>query len=906
MSKTKHDTGRTSDQGREHRGVTRRTFLKWSAAVGGGAAVMTGLPGLFRTISQAEAAEITDYAAGKWIRSGCNMCGGQCGIECFVDSSGVLRKIEPYRDPNQVASVSSAFTAQLALTGDKYETSGLCCKGNSARKSLYDPDRLQTPMKRVGPRGDSSSFVPITWDEAIQLAAGRLRNLTKQYGARSLFWFGEDHSFTHIQQDFLAGLGGPNYHNHSMLCDTSRKSAFRSTMGNERPLADLEHTDYLLVFGWNFLSAIKWVWLAKAFARGRAKPGFKFTYVDPVFNTTASKADTWLAVKPGTDGALALALCHRIVNAAGTGNFNEEFATKMGLGFATFKAWLNDTGAYADGTVKNAAWAAGITGLPQSSIEALADELMAAYKAGKKICIDSWSGPGHKMNATQGGRAIGMLLGLFGVIDKPGTMIVPERQGPSRLPKNSAWPAVDGWHADGTVDITTTEAATSNRTLIDKNGVTYPAGTTIPAKTPFSKKYVYGHGSGSYVDARETMITQRDFLGIPYPVKACVVVFQNLAMSMPDPERTRMALSAMEFVMVVDTHMSETALLADVVIPGSNYLERFDYNARWVTFRANNLRQPVVSSWIGGRSEAQFFMDLGGAMGLAGFKTLPAFTVDEEYNKAEWIEFMKGGWTKQMTWDELKKEGLWMEDFGAAKGGTHYEKHKKTATGKAFDAAAMEVKTFGPAGDQVFVVRNKADGKILGYATSATPTTYDEAPGILGTQSGRFQFWDPALGDAYTGKTKPGGVSVAGDVRFHPLPVYQGQLEQPTTNFPLYFISWKEVEHTHSRTFNNPWLMELRAENRLIMHPKTAEARGIEEEDAVWVQSPYGVVKAKAHLAFTIRQDTVGFVRGFGHWALGRVAMGRGAHDGWLLPARAETHSAQVANKDAICQVVKA
>lgn len=887
------------------RGFTRRSLLGWGATVGAGGAIIGGLPDLFRPLSRAEAAEITDYRSGTWIKSGCNMCGGQCGIDCFVDASGILRKIEPLRDPNNVAGVSKFYSAQMALTGANYEFGTLCCKGNSGRKAVYDPDRLQSPMKRVGPRGAASSFVPITWEEAISLAVSKLKSVRDTYGARSLFWFGEDHSFTHIQQDFCDAFGTPNYHNHAMLCDTSRKASYKSVLGNERPLADLEDTDYLLVFGWNFLSAIKWTWLAKAFARGRRKSGFKFVYVDPVFNTTASKADQWIGVKPGTDGALALALCHRIVN-GGPGSYDDAFVAQHGLGFEAFKGYLNNTGAHADGTIKSPAWAAGITDLSQAVIESLADDLIAAYKAGKKICIDTWSGPGHKGNATQGGRAIGALMALFGAIDRPGSMIMPEREGPSRLPRNAAWPVADGWRADGTKDVKLTAAGTSNRKLIDKTGKEYAAGETVPKDTEFTRKYLYGHGSGSYVDALETLLTQRDFLGIPYPAKAAIVVFQNLMMNMGDPTRTRKALEAMEFVMVVDTHMSETAEMADVVIPGSVYLERFDFNARWTTFRAVNLRQPVVRPWIkGGRSEAQFFMDLGTAMGLAGFGASPPYTKDEEYNKAEWEAFMKKGFATQMTWDGIKTSALWIEDFAASKGGTHYEKHKKTAAGKPFDGATMDVKAFGPSGAQVFVVIQKSDKKLLGFTTSTTPATYDEAPGIFSTTSGKVQFWDPVLNDAYEGKLNPAGASVKGDSRFHPLPLVGNQQELPSADYPLYFISWKEVEHTHTRTFNNPWLMEMKGENRLIIHPSATTARNLEEEDLVTVKSPFGSVKARIHVSRSIRPDTVGFVRGFGHWALGGLAKGKGAHDGSLLPARAEVHSAQVIHKDLVCQVTK-
>ena len=190
---SKNDKRVTVDSAAERRkqGLSRRRFLGWTAALGAAGAAYAGLPGLFRGLSRAEASEITDYSKGGWIPSNCMMCGGQCGIQCFVDSAGVLRKIEPARDPGNVASISTAFAAQLALAGDDFEHGTLCCRGNSGRRSLYDPDRLQSPMKRVGPRGEATSFVPISWDEAISLCADGLRSVAGNYGPRAIEWFSD-------------------------------------------------------------------------------------------------------------------------------------------------------------------------------------------------------------------------------------------------------------------------------------------------------------------------------------------------------------------------------------------------------------------------------------------------------------------------------------------------------------------------------------------------------------------------------------------------------------------------------------------------------------------------------------------------------------------------------------------
>ena len=852
--------------------ISRRNILKVGGVGAGAAVAATILPWPFRKLSSAEAAEITDYASGTWVPSCCNMCGGQCGILGYVEN-GTLRKVEPYAaNPNNVANVSTAFDAAIAA-GD---SGRLCCKGNSAIKSLYDPDRLKTPLRRVGPRG-SGQFVAITWQEAIEEAASRLYQVKAQHGARSIVWFGEDHSFTHLQQDLCDAIGTPNYHNHSNLCDTSRKAHYLLSMGADRPLCDMEQTDFLLVWGWNFLSAIKWIHLAAIFTRARqSNPNFHFTYVDPVFNTTASKADRWLAPRPGTDGAMALALCKLLIDA---NTYDSSFATAYTVGFGEFKKYLDGDGTY-DAVPKTATWAETITGVPAASITALAADLGAAFLANRKICIDTWSGPGHHTNATQGGRAINALNLLLGAVDDAGTLMMPLRSGPGRRAAVAGWPSKDGWRLDG------------------KDNVT---GTPMGAVT---KKYAMSHSSGIYCEARDCMLSQTDFAGNAYPVKAAVFVFQNFVMSTPNTQKNLDAINEMQFVLCVDTHLSETALMADLVIPGSNFLERFDFNANWSTFRSIGLRQPVVGSWIGGLTEAQFFLELGAALGLPGFKDTPGKNdIDENYNKDEWERFMATGnggaaWTNQMDWATLKTSGVWIET-GAA-GGTKYLKHTGT---RSYDSAQDTVLAITAGAETVYVV--KRGSTVRGIANGPTMANGEVYEQGFATESARCQFWSAKMNGYFTGATTAVNQSVANDLRYHPLPYYLPPEDGPNASFPNYFISWKEVEHTHTRTFNNPWLMEMKDDNQLYVHPTLANGKSLTEGDWVWVQTPFGSLRARAHITAGIQPETVGFVRGFGHWAFGEVARDKGTHDGWVLSGKAEVHSGQAVHKEVPCRIYK-
>ena len=99
--------------------------------------------------------------------------------------------------------------------------------------------------------------------------------------------------------------------------------------------------------------------------------------------------------------------------------------------------------------------------------------------------------------------------------------------------------------------------------------------------------------------------------------------------------------------------------------------------------------------------------------------------------------------------------------------------------------------------------------------------------------------------------------------------------------------------------------MEMKGENELYVHPNLATAKSLTEGDWAWVQTPHGMVRVRVHITSGIQEQTVGFVRGFGHWALGKVAQGRGAHDGWLLPGKAEVHSGQAVHKEVACRIYK-
>ncbi len=753
---------------------TRRSFLKWTSALAG-AALASGLLwddkfGLFREASAQEKMS----GKGKWVYTACHHCGGTTGIKVHVVDGRVV-KIEPNEmNPIGVMNTSADYEKFKALGGR------MCPKGNAATRTLYDPDRLKTPMKRIGPRG-SGKWKAISWKEALDDVAKNLLSIREKYGPEALVWFTEDSSFTDMQSDFNMLYGTPNFSMHSNLCDVARKASFKLVMGDDRPLADFANTKYALVFGWNMLGATKWSHLPGIWNLGRAR-GAKMVYVDPVYSQTAAKADEWIPIRPGTDGAFALALGHEIV---ANKWHDEEFIKNYTVGFEKYAALVAD---------KTPEWAEKITSIPADTIRRIAKELATT----KPAVVDTWSGPGHHTNATDGGRAIAMLPALLGQYDRSGTMMSRQAMGGKRRAFN-----------------------------VDK--------PKAPRIDGLGTKYPFAHVSGIYPEIRDAMIS-----GQPYQLRAGVFMFQNFVMSVPNTKKNIEALNKLEYMVALDTMMSETAELADLVIPGSHYLERWEVLPNWVTFPATSIRQPVVKSVINGMTEQEFILALAKKMGLKDKdgKTLPA----------TYPEYMS---------DQLKNGpiGKTLDEMLALPGAvfiggeTHYEKYKKN-----------------------------------GFAT---PTK-------------KIEFSSEQM-------EKKG---------LNPVPDYVEPIYKPTSDFPLYLVNYKQSEHTHSRTFNNDWLMEMKSDNPLMMNSATAARLGLNDGDAIWIESPYAKAKATVQVTERIHPEVVALHHGFGHWGFGKVARGSlnkinawcpaGTADGQFLAGVAEKTSGMAVHKEIGVKVVKA
>lgn len=798
--------------------ITRRGFLKLAAAAGGAAFIGGGL--LNPANAGIECIDCHKIAGAparkqphKWISTVCNMCSGQTGVLAdvlTVENKEIVIKVVPeLQNPMGVANVYQDYIE------NKDQGAALCPRGNASIMDLYDPDRLSKPMKRTNPvkgKGIDPKWEVISWGEANEILTSKLKTLKTNNEEHTLLWFGDGDNFTHLQQDFCNLYGTPNFFTNGNLYDAARSAAFTLMVGHERLLADTVEAKFILLFGTNPLSAIKWAHVPRTMIRS-IEHGAQMVVVDPYHSFTASKAHSWIPIRPGTDGALALALGHVIVK---LGLYDEEFIDKWAVGF-------DDYAEYVKG--KTPQWAESITGIPAKTIEQLGRELGNT----RPVAIDAWSGITQHSNGFQTMRAIIALAGLVGQIDNPGGLIIPDMTG--SLHQNveyepSTYPRLDG-------------------------------GT---------EKYPFAQDSGVITEVLNNMVNEAG----PYNPKIGIVMHQNLVLSIPGTDTVIEALKKLEYLVVVDTHLTETSELADLVFPGTHYLERTDLVNNWTTWPSVSLRQQVVKP-LYGKPEYEVLIELGKQLGLSETNGNPFFDnlIYEGYLDAE----LKNG-APGISLEELKElpGATWMDTEG-----TKYRKYSTTIT--------------LPAGATI-------DEKGVVYDGSQNPvgvSIWDKYYTGFNTKSRKFEF----LSDL-------DGIVDANGELIPELPEYKEMDNTPDYEYPLYLINWKEASHTGARTQNNIWLDELKHTNQLAINPKTADMLGIKTDDMVWVETNFTKAKTTALLTDRIHPNVVGMMHGFGHWYLGEVTNGNGTNDYQFYKTEAEPVSGNAISKESSVKVYRA
>jgi len=381
--------------GSEKRGITRREFLKW--AFWAGAAGLAYNYGLLATELTRGGRSIgrTTGAPRIAIPTVCRMCPARCGILAFLED-GVLVKIEGNpKDPNA--------------------RGGICAKGISALQLFIHPDRILSPLRRSGPRG-SGSFEPISWDEALEELASRLRESRKR-NPKGFAFLGGTQGLHPLTRRFLS-IFGATVSESQLLKEANRAQALRLTWGAEAYIPDLAHAKYILNFGANpYEGGEMYLPLVQRLIEGR-RGGAKLVTFDPRLSRTAGKSDEWFPLRPGTDAAVALAMASVILQ---LGLYDREF-------FENHSNWTLESLAK-HLSPYTPEWAEQISGVKAAHIRRLAIEFATNHPA----LVLTGGGLSQHENGVQNERSVFLLAALTGNLERRGGLCLPRSFEPLDL-----------------------------------------------------------------------------------------------------------------------------------------------------------------------------------------------------------------------------------------------------------------------------------------------------------------------------------------------------------------------------------------------------------------------------------------------------------------------------------------
>ena len=403
----------------------------------------------------------------------------------------------------------------------------LCPKGRAIIDYVYSSDRLKYPLKREGGKGEEK-WMRVTWDDALTEVASKLHEIKEKYGAKSLAAYtgqGYGHYETKwFLQRFCDAYGTPNFAAVSSMCWCSPAHADLITYGSLL-IPDIERSNCIVVLGANPSASdpVQAMRIAKAKRRGA-----KLIVVDPKRTPFAANADLLLQLKPGTDAALGLAMLNVIISEK---LYDEKFVEKWMTGFTQLREHVKQYSPEAMGKV---------TWVPAETIRQAA--LM--YAQNKPASVYKGNATALQVNGFQGYRAFMLLPALTGGVDVAGGCVIP-----MKVPLNN-----------------------------------------LRLPTTFEDKPVGAREHPLYVDqwreAQALLFSDAILTGKPYPIEAMIIAGANPALLWANSSKTRQALEALEFLVVIDTVMSETAKLADLVMPAGSFLERTelrDYEPTSVT-----------------------------------------------------------------------------------------------------------------------------------------------------------------------------------------------------------------------------------------------------------------------------------------------------------------------------------
>jgi assimilatory nitrate reductase catalytic subunit len=447
----------------------------------------------------------------------------------------------------------------------------LCIKGWTAAATLRHPERLTSPLVR----GASGALEATTWDQALSYVATKLRETQARFGADSVGVFGSG-ALTN-EKAYLLGkfarvaLRTRNVDYNGRFCMSSAASAATRALGIDRglpfPLEDLARTQLLLVVGANVAECMPPL---MQYLESQRANGGKLVLVDPRRSPTGQGATLHLPLTPGSDAALANGLLHILIRDS---LIDQDYIDARTEGFERLKA---SVASYWPERVER------ITGIAEAQLIEAARLLGLA----KTAIILSGRGPEQQIQGVGNSLAFINLALALGLVGKPlsgyGTL-TGQGNGQGGREHGQKADQLPGYRSIGDPIARRQVARVWN---VQEESIPGPG---LPAYQMFASS------------------------GEPGGLKALLVFGSNLAVSAPDGHRIEQMLRSLDFLMVVDFFLSETAALADVVLPSAQWAEE-DGTVTNLEGRVI-LRRRAVQPPAGVKTDVEILCALAGQLG---------------------------------------------------------------------------------------------------------------------------------------------------------------------------------------------------------------------------------------------------------------------------------------------------
>lgn len=830
----------------------------------------------------------------RWVPTVCGRCYAACGIRVRV-KNGVAIKIEGIPESTQ---------------GSR---GGICAKGLSGLQVLYDPNRLNVPLKRTNPEKGifaDPKWKEISWDEALNEIATRLKEVVSKDPKR-LLWQG-----TTVRPSYIMGniypilqvLGKPNYYlgGGGLHCGQGAHGIAGLVHGSWSIVPDFRYCNYAIYFGANKgggsgHSAAATIRLA---AEARAR-GMKLVVFDPVRIGASGKATEWHPIIPGTDGAVALAMCNVILNELSI--FDDAYLKARTNGpyligpdgryvrdKETGKPYVWDTAdgkakSYDDSTIQDLALegvfeiggskvqtvfrlvrnhlkeyscekAAQISGVPEKKIRSTAVEFAKAASVGSTIVIDGHvlpyrpvsavifrGGEGHE-NSYHTCAAVCLLNQIVGAADVPGGTLgwTPVSFG---LPETGKPAMHISTGKDGMLEV-------------DRFGSTF--GLRRPGPWPPREPACHGDPAlhdlfplslhtPMYASGDQEEIWKK--IGWNGGVEMLISWGANTIMNVGNRDTVAETLKKIPFIVVSELYSTELAEgFADILLPDTCYLEESD--------------------WLQGSGLAFSF-----PYGLDDWAYhILQPVVKPKQSRRNFIDVM---------WDIVERIGKWeelTEIFNRTYDLSEEYKFKKGEKFTRLDLCDRAVKSvFGSDHDWEWFKKN---GHIR------WPKRVEEAYWRAFTDC-RVPIYLEHLLDIGE-KAKPLFQKVNLDVdmdqykaliSWTPCSIHR----VPNPEYDIYCFSYRDVLHTGSHTMEQPWLDEVSDMNpytyNIVMNVHTAGEKGLKDGDTVVLESVKGrEVTGRLKVMEGIHRHVAGIAACTGHWGKGMpIARGKGTNFDILL-----------------------